>query len=91
MKKSIITAALLCAAYLATAGEPTKRDVSDMKSVAEFSVKQALMKTSEPVKVGQDRYAVSVTVAGKSCKVTLKPEPDDGGPWRWKATGMDCR
>lgn len=93
MKTLGVAIACLGAAYSAVAAQPSKPDSEEIKSVAEVATLKVLylVKTAEPVSIGQGKYEVSVTVADKACKATVQPSPvDDMGPWRWKVSALNC-
>ncbi len=93
MKSLGVSILFLGAAFAAVAARATNPDSEEIKTVAEVATLkvQYLVKTAEPVNIGQGKYEVSVTVADKVCKATVQPSPvDDIGPWRWKVSALNC-
>ena len=93
MKSLGVVIVILGAAFAAVAGQATNPDSEDIKTVAEVVTLKALymVKTAEPVNIGQGKYEVSVTVAETTCKVTVQPDHvDDKGQRRWKVSALNC-
>lgn len=90
MKKNYVAIVLSSAVFAAVAAQPSNRDAGEMKSVAVYAVQKELVKTGEPLNIGKDNFEVSVTMAGKECKVYLRPNDEETGPWRWKVAAMNC-
>lgn len=93
MKSLGVAIVFLSAAFAAVAAQATNPDCEKIKTVAEVATLKVLylVKTAEPVSIGQGKYEVSVTVADKSCKATVQPSTvDDMGQRRWKVSALNC-
>ncbi|KGG87691.1 hypothetical protein P245_19765 [Comamonas thiooxydans] len=93
MKSLRVAIVIVGVAFSAVAAQATNPDSEEIKTVAEVATLKVLnlVKTAEPVSIGQGKYEVSVTVADKACKATLQPSPDDDmGQWRWKVSVLNC-
>ncbi|MBU9371809.1 hypothetical protein LGM85_22560 [Burkholderia multivorans] len=67
-------------------------DRYDIKSEAEFAVRDVTIKAGEPV-AAQSGYIVPVIVANEKCKVLVRPytpKSDMEPPRRWKADTAVC-
>jgi hypothetical protein len=94
MKISIISALFAVCTIAASANAQTlsPADRYDIRSAAEWAVRDMTMKAGEPV-AEQGGYMVPVVVANTKCKALVKPytpKSDQEPPLRWKVVSAVC-
>lgn len=93
--KGVVFAILVaaCAASTSAGAQALNpADRYDIKSAAEWAVRDVTMKTGEPV-AERGGYVVPVTVANTKCTVTVRPytpKSDFEPPRRWKTDNAVC-
>lgn len=86
----MLSGAILNAIAAQAPTQPSKREIGAMKRAAAYEVEKAFLKAGEPVAVANGNYMVPVTIAGKECKVFMRPSDNDLGPWGWEMEVMKC-
>lgn len=86
----ITTIALLSAVLGANAAQPPKQEASSAPTAAEIAAEKSWALTSGPVSIGNGNYQMTVKVASKTCKTTMRPIPGETGPGRWNVTAINC-